>query len=112
MIVIFYWGFSFKENCPDFRNTKVIDIVKELNSVKVNVTIFDPWVSSEQVKKEFGIQVYTNDSEIKGKKYDAIVLAVAHHEFMNMDFKSLVVNEGIIYDVKGCLPINISTSKL
>lgn len=105
-------GFSFKENCPDFRNTKVIDIVKELNSVRINVTIFDPWVNSEQVKKEFGIQVCTRESEIKGKKYDAMVLAVAHREFLNMNLKSLVVNEGVIYDVKGCLPENLSTSKL
>jgi UDP-N-acetyl-D-galactosamine dehydrogenase len=105
-------GFTFKENCPDFRNTKVIDIVKELNSVRINVTIFDPWVNSEQVKKEFDIQVYSSESEITTKKYDAIVLAVSHREFLKMDLESLIVKGGIVYDVKGCLPDNFVTSKL
>jgi len=105
-------GFTFKENCPDFRNTKVIDIVKELNSVRINVTIFDPWVNSEQVKKEFDIQVYSSESEITTKKYDAIVLAVSHQEFLKMDLESLIVKGGIVYDVKGCLPDNFVTSKL
>ena len=105
-------GFTFKENCPDFRNTKVIDIVNELKAVRLNVTIFDPWVNPEQVQKEFGIHVCTTESEITEDKYDAIVLAVAHEEFLRMDLKSLILNGGVIYDVKGCLPENLATSKL
>ena len=94
-------GFAFKENCPDIRNTKVVDIYTTLNEYTNNITVFDPWVNVEQVREEYGIDtvasVNTND------KYDVIILAVAHKDFLNMQFSEILATAGIVYDVKGVL---------
>lgn len=93
-------GFTFKENCPDFRNTKVIDIYNSLKSFGVNVTVVDPWVDIDEVKKEYGVNI---SREINtDKNYDAIVLAVAHDIYKNIDYKRLC-EKCIVYDVKGIL---------
>lgn len=103
-------GFTFKENCPDVRNTKVIDIVDTLKEYDVNITIYDPLANSNDVNKEYGISV---QNQIPKEKYDAIILAVAHTEFQNIAFHDLKKdNKTIIYDVKGFLPKHIINSNL
>jgi UDP-N-acetyl-D-galactosamine dehydrogenase len=93
-------GFTFKEDCPDVRNTKVIDIVNELNTYDVNVTIFDPWAKPEEVKHEYGV---ISQNVKPNAKYDAVILAVSHKEFLNMNLKDLLNDTAIFYDVKGCM---------
>lgn len=94
-------GITFKENCPDVRNTRVVDIVQELSSYDINVSIYDPWAKPEDVAHEYGINIMTELTE--GKVFDSIVLAVAHSSFIATDWRSHVRKGGIIYDVKGCL---------
>lgn len=93
-------GFTFKENCPDVRNTKVIDIVHSLKEYNVNVTIYDPWANPEAVLHEYGVKVL-NDTPIE--KYDSVILAVAHDEFSTLDIKSILNSKNVIFDVKGSL---------
>jgi len=97
-------GITFKENCPDIRNSKVIDIINALKDYDVNVDIYDPYASFEEVKHEYGISIL--DSEIrvlKNQAYNAIILAVAHENFKTIDSRQLLKNDGFIYDVKGVL---------
>ena len=94
-------GFTFKENCPDFRNTKVIDIIQTLESYTCNVDIYDPWVIKKDVLNEYKNLNLIEDP--KFENYDSIVIAVAHDKFININFKGLIENNIIIYDVKGIL---------
>lgn len=103
-------GITFKENCPDIRNTKVVDIYTTLNEYTNNITVFDPHANAESVKHEYGIDVVNSLPE--GEKYDAVVLAVAHNEFLSLDVTSLVAETGVIYDVKGILPKEIIDGRL
>lgn len=91
-------GFTFKENCPDVRNTKVIDIYKTLKEYNVNVTIYDPWANPEIVRHEYGIEV-TN--VLPTDKFDTAILAVAHNAFEGLDICSLLKEKHVIFDVKG-----------
>ena len=93
-------GFTFKENCPDCRNTKVADIVKALNEYDLNLTIYDPWASPAVAKHEYDIDI-TND--LPTNKYDAIILAVSHNEFAELDVKKFGKENHVIFDVKGFL---------
>lgn len=93
-------GFTFKENCPDVRNTKVVDVIRNLEDYGINVSIYDPWANPDEVKHEYGLETSTKQPF---KKYDAIVLAVSHQEFENLNIKNLLYENGIIYDVKGIL---------
>ncbi|MEC3908045.1 nucleotide sugar dehydrogenase [Tamlana sp. 2201CG12-4] len=93
-------GITFKENCPDVRNTKVVDVINQLKSYGTDVTIYDPWANPEEVEHEYNLQTITN---LPDKKYDGIVLTVAHNEFIKEDFKSFLNSNGILYDVKGIL---------
>lgn len=95
-IIIF--GFTFKENCPDVRNTKVVDIVKALKEYNLNITIFDPWANPAAVKREYGLDV-VNELP-KDEKFDAAILAVAHREFEGMDIASVLKPKHVIFDVK------------
>ena len=90
-------GITFKENCPDVRNTKVVDVIRELKEYDTNVTIYDPWANPAEVKHEYGLEILT---EMPKKKFDAVVLAVAHKEFMEMDFSALLMENGVLYRVK------------
>lgn len=103
-------GITFKENCTDVRNTKVVDIISELNSYGLKLTIYDPWASPEDVKHEYGLT--TINSLDTSSKYDAIVLAVSHKEFVNEDWNKYLKNNGVLYDVKGCLPLDSVTARL
>src|SRR5690606_36123787 len=93
-------GITFKENCPDMRNTKIVDVVKALNEYSVRVTIYDPWANPEEVKHEYGIESL---NVIPEHKYDAIVLGVSHKEFTDLNFETLQKEGSVIYDVKGVL---------
>lgn len=97
-------GITFKENCPDLRNSKVIDVISELKQFGTDVTIFDPQADTEEVKHEYGLSIETNLSSIQGEKYHAIIHAVAHKEFKEMNIKSLLADNGVLYDVKASLP--------
>lgn len=90
-------GITFKENCPDVRNTKVVDIVRALQEFELQADIYDPWASAEEVKKVYGLDIYT---KLPQKKYDAVILAVAHEEFRKLRFRELCKSSGIVYDVK------------
>ena len=105
-------GITFKENCPDIRNTKVVDIYHTLAEYTPNITIYDPWADSQKVQEEYGIEIQNSISKIQSTQYDAIILAVAHKEFLEMDVTSLVRKGGVIYDVKGVLPREIVDARL
>ena len=93
-------GITFKENCPDIRNTKVIDIIQHFNDFGINVSIYDPYASSIEVKTAYNLDLI---NKIKMKFYDGIVLAVSHNEFLTLDYDLILKDNGIIYDVKGFL---------
>ncbi len=102
-------GITFKENCPDIRNTKVVDIYHTLKEYTPNITVYDPWSNAEHVFQEYGITV-TND--VPKDKFDAVILAVAHNEFLDMDVKAFAKDNSVIYDVKGILDRNIIDGRL
>lgn len=102
-------GITFKENCPDIRNTKVVDIFHTLKEYTDNITIYDPWADANHVEHEYGISI-TN--KMPGGQYDAIILAVAHKEFLQMDIRALVGDNGVVYDVKGILDREIIDGRL
>ncbi len=93
-------GITFKENCPDVRNTKAVDVVRQLQEYDTNTTIYDPWASPEEVSHEYNINT---TKEIPTEKYSAIVLTVAHDLYSNLDLNDLLDENGVIYDVKGVL---------
>ncbi|WP_316790858.1 nucleotide sugar dehydrogenase [Pedobacter frigoris] len=105
-------GFTFKENCPDVRNTKVIDIISELKTYNTNITVFDPWAKPNEVMHEYGLET-TNEIEVINRQtYDAIILAVSHNEFKRLDISKLKCNNCVIYDVKAFLDKDIVDSRL
>ena len=97
-------GITFKENCPDVRNTKIVDVIRSLADYGINVSIYDPLANPEEVKHEYGLETIT---EIPNEKYDAIVLGVAHKEFLDLDLEQFKKPESVIYDVKGVLKCEI-----
>ena len=102
-------GITFKENCPDIRNTKIVDIYNTLQEYTDNITVYDPWADPSKVRREYGIEIVT---EVPKEKFDAAILGVAHKEFLDLDIKSLVKEGGVIYDVKGILPREIVDARL
>lgn len=103
-------GITFKENCTDVRNTRVVDIINELKSYQANVTVYDPWAKPEDVASEYGIQIITELP--KEKQFDSIVLAVSHNDFLYTNWRKWVKPHGIIYDVKGCLDKTMVDARL
>ena len=101
-------GITFKENCPDIRNTRAIDVYEELQSYYVNVDVYDPLADTYEVKDEFGFDLV----EKPNRKYHAVILTVAHKEFLNQDLRSHLVEGGILYDVKGILDKNTIDARL
>lgn len=91
-------GITFKENCPDVRNTKSVDVIYNLSSYGANITIHDPWASPGEVINEYNL---TTAQELKPDKYDAIVLTVSHKEFFNINFRELLKTNSVLYDVRG-----------
>ena len=97
-------GLAFKENCPDLRNTRVVDIIEELSACNAHVDVYDPWVSAEQAEHEFGLKLTTS---LTDNKYDAVIVAVAHEQFAAMGvgtIRSLMRDQGILYDIKYLFP--------
>lgn len=101
-------GITFKENCPDIRNSRVVDIYRELRDFGMNVDVYDPWANKAEVKKEHGIDLV---GEL-GANYDAIVLTVAHQEFLTLPFASLKAENGIIFDIKSVLDRTLVDARL
>ena len=97
-------GFTFKENCPDVRNTKVIDIAKQLQIYHANVCIHDPWANPEEVEHEYGVIC---QKEMIDEKFDAVIFAVAHKEFLNLNINKFLKKVAVVYDVKGVLPHSV-----
>ena len=93
-------GITFKENCPDVRNTKAVDVINNLKSYGTDITIFDPWASPEEVRHEYGLETV---NEIPDTTYDALVLTVAHKEFLQINLRNMLSETGVLYDVKGIL---------
>lgn len=102
-------GFTFKENCPDCRNTKIVDIVKALKEYNLNITIYDPWANPVVAMHEYDIQI-TN--ELPKEKFDAVILGVAHNEFKILDVPALGKEKSVIYDVKWLLPSEVADGRL
>jgi len=102
-------GFTFKENCPDVRNTKVADMVKSFKEYGTQVTIFDPQADINEVKHEYDLEI---ENEMPKKEFDAVVLAVAHKEFKTIDFTQILSSKTVVFDIKGFLDKNLVTSRL
>src|SRR5690606_9432474 len=94
-------GITFKENCPDVRNTKIVDVVRALEDYGVKVSIYDPWANPVEVKREYDLTCFERLAD--GVKYDAIILGVAHKEFLALDLDPLKKGSSVIYDVKGIM---------
>lgn len=95
-------GITFKENCPDIRNTKIVDVINSLADYGISITIYDPWANSTEVKHEYGLE---SSKLLPNKKFDAIVLGVAHKEFSGINFEALKKENSLLFDVKGILGI-------
>ncbi|MEN8886036.1 MAG: nucleotide sugar dehydrogenase [Winogradskyella sp.] len=104
-------GITFKENCPDIRNSRVIDIIEEFKSYHVNVDVYDPWASKEEVKHEYNIDLKSSMSELKSD-YDAIILAVSHNEFLEISLDNLKSDKCVVFDVKSLLPVSAIDARL
>lgn len=102
-------GFTFKENCPDVRNTKVIDIFRALKEYNVNITVYDPWANPAIAKHEYGIEVV---NELPNEKFDAAIAAVAHREFVGLQIPELLKENHVIFDVKGTLKKELIDGRL
>lgn len=102
-------GITFKENCPDIRNTKVVDIVHTLEPYTKNITIYDPWANPEEVKHEYSVEITTT---LPNDKFDTIILAVAHNQFLKLDLTTLRKENSVLYDVKNILPKEIVDGRL
>lgn len=103
-------GITFKENCPDIRNTKVIDIITELEDFGIQVDIYDPWADIDEVRHEYG---YNVSKKVDVANYDGLILAVAHKDFLNDNFlKQIELFKGVVYDVKGVLKPDFVTERL
>lgn len=97
-------GITFKENCPDVRNTKIVDVIKSLQDYGITVSIYDPWANPSEVKHEYGLET---TETLPTDKYDTIVLGVAHNEFLNIDLEQFKNPNSVVYDVKGVLKCSI-----
>lgn len=106
-------GITFKENCPDIRNTKIVDIYHTLQEYTNNITVFDPWADAQNVKNHYDIDITQGDMQQLEGKYDAVILAVAHKEFADVNVRKFLKNNfGVVYDVKGLLDRSIIDGRL
>lgn len=116
-------GVTFKENCPDLRNTKVVDVYKELQQYGIAVDLYDPWANPEEVQHEYGIKCHSSintlnatpspsERGVGGEDYNAIILAVAHKQFLSMDIKNLLADNAVVFDTKAALPRELVDARL
>ena len=103
-------GFTFKENCPDVRNTRVIDIVRSLKEYNMDVTVLDPWARPDEVRREYGLELV--NALGKDEKFEAAILAVAHEDFKDFDLEAHLEKPHVTFDVKGLLPDEITDGRL
>lgn len=103
-------GVTFKENCPDVRNTKVIDVYHELEEYGIKVDIYDPWADIKEVKQEYGIDILSD--LIDNKKYDSVIVAVSHEEFLEMDLNKIKNEKSVVFDIKACLDRDLVDARL
>jgi UDP-N-acetyl-D-galactosamine dehydrogenase len=104
-------GITFKENCPDIRNSKVIDIITHLQKQGIAVDIYDPNADAAEVMHEYGLPLHSNMDQLQ-QPYDAVILAVAHKEFLGIDWRSKLLENGVLYDVKGVLDLGVVDARL
>ena len=105
-------GITFKENCPDIRNSHAIDVVRGLHDFGCRVTVFDPWADPEDVMREYGRESVKDAAEIPEKEYDAVVLAVAHRDFRDFDVRRCLKEKAVVFDIKGFLPRELVDGRL
>jgi UDP-N-acetyl-D-galactosamine dehydrogenase len=106
-------GVTFKENCPDIRNSRVIDVIHELQEFGTEVAVYDPWADPDEVKKEYGIDLLDHRPTREEKStYDAVVVAVAHNQFKELDYAQFSKEGCVLFDLKGILPDEISDQRL
>ncbi|VTQ07441.1 nucleotide sugar dehydrogenase [Sphingobacterium daejeonense] len=105
-------GVTFKENCPDIRNTRVFDIYQELKSFGMMVDVFDPWANPSEVNNIYGLKCSSTMEDVQNKKFDVIILAVAHSEFKSLDFSSLKKRLNVTFDIKGLLDKELVDARL
>ncbi len=105
-------GITFKENCPDIRNSRAVDVVEGLNEFGCEVDVFDPWAEPDEVKHEYGIKSIRNADELFPEFYDAVILAVSHREFVDLDISKFKKSNSVVYDIKGILDKNIVDGRL
>ncbi len=106
-------GITFKENCPDIRNTKIVDIYSTLHEYTSNITVYDPWANADKVKYEYNIELTNSKLEDLKGQFDAVILGVAHAEFNQLDVRGLLASEnGVVYDVKGVLDRSVIDGRL
>ena len=105
-------GLTFKENCPDIRNSRVVDIVKELRDYQIEVDVYDPWADPLEVEQEYGIRMASPEKIKNVTAYDAVILAVAHKQFRELPLEGLCSGKCVVYDVKGILPRECADERL
>lgn len=107
-------GITFKENCPDVRNTKIVDIYHTLCPYTKNITVYDPWADALKVKKEYDIDLYQGDMQALKGSFDAVIMCVAHKEFAQFNVRDFLAeyNEGVVYDVKGAVDRTLVDGRL
>jgi len=104
-------GITFKENCPDIRNSRAIDVVRELEEYGCEVSVSDPWADSDEVRHAYGLEVLPEEDAATGP-WDAVIVAVAHRQFLELDFKAVRDAGGLIFDIKGILPRDLVDGRL
>jgi UDP-N-acetyl-D-glucosamine/UDP-N-acetyl-D-galactosamine dehydrogenase len=97
-------GITFKENCPDIRNSRVIDVIRELESFSCKVENYDPWANKKEVLDEYGIDIMIDTNELAGRQFAAVIAAVAHDDFLKLDLNSLCLPNAVVYDIKSMFP--------
>ena len=107
-------GITFKENCPDIRNTKIVDIYHTLEEYTNNMVVYDPWADASHVKHEYGIEISNKGIEDLKGQFDAVILGVAHNEFKDLNIREFLKDYegGVVYDVKGILERNLIDGRL
>ncbi|MBE6375062.1 MAG: nucleotide sugar dehydrogenase [Lentisphaeria bacterium] len=105
-------GITFKENCPDIRNSRAVDVIEGLKEFGCETIVLDPWANPDEVKKAYGIDSVKNFSDLKESNYDAVILAVPHREFRNFNRDELDLKDAVVYDIKGFLPREMTDGRL
>jgi len=104
-------GITFKENCPDIRNSRVIDIIREMQDYGCDVEVYDPWADSDEVRHEYRIDL-VSEQQMRSQPYQAVIAAVAHNEFVDLAPRDFVGAQGVVYDIKGMYAKDVADGRL